>query len=266
VGYTWPLGPDIGISQHFGANPNNGVNPSGGHTGTDFAAPPDTPVRAPGDGVIKYAQWTQTANGSDNPWWLTTYGGICVVLDCGEVAFVFAHLDRTDQNVGNTVKQGDIIAYTGNTGTATTGPHLHFEALPDGWDFNNGCYGRVDPATYCDSYWGVQASVGLASTTITPITPTTAQEDDLAAVSQESWDNLCKLVSSLVDNAATKADLGDLPREVWAYTNPNLGGGDAYQFLRDGAKVDPAALAAAIPASIAQQVADELGKRLKPAA
>lgn len=150
--YIWPIPKGSPISQNFGTNPG-GFNPSGGHTGTDFAVPLDTPVRAPAAGTIQYADWTHTANGSDNPWWLTTYGGICVVLDCGEVAFVFAHLNSTGMNVGDQVNQGDIIAYSGNTGTATSGPHLHFESLPDGWNFYNGTYGRVDPANYCSGYY-----------------------------------------------------------------------------------------------------------------
>ncbi|GAB2767788.1 peptidoglycan DD-metalloendopeptidase family protein [Sinomonas soli] len=162
MGYTWPLPAGIPVSQPFGTNPG-GVNPVGGHTGTDFAAPLDTPVRAPGTGTILHADWI-TGTYDQNPWWLTPMGGITVVLDCGEVAFVFAHLNSTAMNVGDRVAQGDIVGYTGSTGTASTGPHLHFEALPDGWNTGNGTYGRVDPARYCGAYW---AQVQAASVTQT---------------------------------------------------------------------------------------------------
>lgn len=156
--YVWPLGPEIPVSQSFGASPG-GYNPVGGHTGTDLAAPLNTPVRAPGAGVIQHSNYFYTTTGSDNPWLLTSWGGITVVLDCGEVAFVFAHLNSTDMVDGQRVNQGDIIGYTGNTGSIPNmGYHLHFEALPDGWNVNNGTYGRVDPARYCSAYWtgGVQ--------------------------------------------------------------------------------------------------------------
>jgi lysozyme len=100
-------------------------------------------------------------------------------------------------------------------------------------------------AAYC-----AKNGVILAATGTTPI-----PEDDMATVSQESWDNLCKLVSSLVDNAATKADLSDLPREIWSYTNPNLPGGDAYQILRDGV---------ATTASLTDEQVADLATKLGP--
>jgi len=43
-----------------------------------------------------------------------------------------------------TYKQGTVIAITGNTGTVTTGPHLHVQMLR-----SNGS--RIDPETYA---WG----------------------------------------------------------------------------------------------------------------
>lgn len=148
-------------SQLFGTNPSNGVNPVGGHTGTDYACPVGTPIRAEGDGVIAYADWASKLpadyrpDGSGrNPYWFApSFGGIIVSLDCGPVVFHHAHLSSTSKNIGDRVKKGDIIGYSGNTGAATTGPHLHLEAMPNGWNFGNGTYGRVNPDTYCDHYW-----------------------------------------------------------------------------------------------------------------
>lgn len=173
--YMYPFPEGTRKSQPFGTNPNNGVNPGGGHTGDDWAVPVGTPVRAAGDGVIELSSWV-SANYLSNPWWLTQMGGDTIVLNCGDNAptFIYAHLSNSIAEPGQWVKKGEIIAYSGNTGTATTGPHTHMEALPPFWDFNNGRYGRVNPERYLDEYWGGIAAQG----TITQEEATMAKLDD----------------------------------------------------------------------------------------
>jgi hypothetical protein len=110
------------------------------------------------------ADWSTTlpadyrADGSGpNPYWLApAFGGIIVAIDhgAGQPVSIYAHLNSTDLNVGDKVSQGQIIGMSGATGGASSGPHLHFEMMPDGWDFNNGTYGRINPANFCTSYWG----------------------------------------------------------------------------------------------------------------
>ena len=51
----------------------------------------------------------------------------------------FAHLDK--YKAGGIVKEGDLIAITGNTGEITTGPHLHIQIKDK---FGN----RLDPENY----------------------------------------------------------------------------------------------------------------------
>lgn len=163
MGYLWPLGRDIKPGQLFGWGPG-GVNPSGGHTGMDFPCPVGTVVRAPGDGVIERAQEFTTTNGSDNAWWLTVGGGITIVLNCGpgKPNFNFAHLSRLAVKRGDKVTKGQIIGYSGNTGRWTTGPHLHFEAVPDGFNIRSNTYGRVNPAIFCNEYYsGENVSAAL---------------------------------------------------------------------------------------------------------
>jgi hypothetical protein len=152
MGWLNPFPRGARISQVFGSNPSNGVNPAGGHTGTDYAVPVGTPVLAAGDGVIELSSWT--GDYASNPWWLTRYGGDSLVLNCGDNAptFVYAHLLDSTAPVGAHVRRGDVIGYTGNSGTATTGPHCHVEALPPGYDLNSTTYGRVDPAAYLTDY------------------------------------------------------------------------------------------------------------------
>lgn len=152
--YIWPWPKGTAISQKYGTNPG-GVNPSGGHTGVDAPLTAGTPLRAPADGVIEWADWCRSPNGSDNPWLLTEGGGIAVVLNAGagKPNFIVAHLSRTDLNKGDRVKQGDIIGYSGNTGTWTTGPHCHFETMIDGYNLKSSTYGRHNPASVCSAYW-----------------------------------------------------------------------------------------------------------------
>ncbi|MDQ4502191.1 peptidoglycan DD-metalloendopeptidase family protein [Sinomonas sp. ASV322] len=174
MSYDWPVGPEYPVTQEFGSNPGNGVNPAGGHTGRDFAAPIGTPVRAPGDGVIEWADWVD-GTWQDNLLWLR--GGISVVLNCGdaEPTFVFGHLDRTDRNIGERVRRGDIIGYTGNTGYSS-GPHLHFEALLPGYVLASPTLGRTDPRQVCSGYWTEPTPADPPSPPAGPITRTVTND------------------------------------------------------------------------------------------
>ena len=166
-GYSWPLPASAPVSQRFGSNPSNGNNPAGGHTGTDFAVPEGTPCYAAGDGVIELAGWVDETY-ADNPYWLR--GGIAVALNCGpgRPAFTYGHLSATHLEVGQRVSQGDLIGLTGNTGHSF-GAHLHFEAIPDGYDLNSPTYGRVDPATFCSVYPGGGGTLSSASSSSRPL-------------------------------------------------------------------------------------------------
>lgn len=149
----WPV--DAPITQAFGGNPN-AYQPDG-HTGIDFGVPRGTPLRAPANGVVLYADWAQGL-GWPNPYWIAidfdgpTNGdqsaGIVLVIDHRPYGIPFisimAHLDQTGLEPGMHVKTGELVAQSGNTGRSS-GPHLHFEVLPDRWDVNAKWYGRVDP-------------------------------------------------------------------------------------------------------------------------
>ncbi|ADC71589.1 Peptidase M23 [Thioalkalivibrio sp. K90mix] len=84
------------------------------HSGTDFAMPIGTPVNAPADGRV-----TRVEN---HP-----YAGRFIVIEHGQgYSTRYLHLHRQLVSVGDTVKRGDRIALSGNTGRST-GPHLHYE-------------------------------------------------------------------------------------------------------------------------------------------
>lgn len=144
--YINPEEPQWPVSQGFSKNPG-GVNPPGGHTGRDKATPVGRPLYAPADGIVKFVGTPRTMDGSDNIWLLTAGGGMCLVIDTldGKYAFITAHLSAVHVRVGDRVTQGQHVSDTGNSGKWTTGPHVHTEVMPDGWNLRNGTYGRINP-------------------------------------------------------------------------------------------------------------------------
>jgi murein DD-endopeptidase MepM/ murein hydrolase activator NlpD len=93
------------------------------HAGVDVQAPVGTPVRASADGVIKFAQWSG-------------HYGRLVVIDHGNgMETYYAHLSRFYAVPGQEIRQGQVIAYSGESGRAT-GPHLHYEVRVGGTPIN----------------------------------------------------------------------------------------------------------------------------------
>lgn len=90
----------------------------GWHTGTDFACPIGTPVLACWDGIV-----AGTGAGLGGEGLFTT---IKSEKDGKRFEHLYFHLSETILHFGQTVKAGDRVGYSGNTGH-TTGPHLHFQ-------------------------------------------------------------------------------------------------------------------------------------------
>ena len=110
--FIWPV--QGRISGRFGNQRVYNGTPKSPHSGMDIAVPTGTPIKAPADGVVSFA---------DAGLYLT---GGTVVLDHGHgISSNFLHLSRIDAKVGDVVKQGDVIGAVGATGRAT-GPHLHW--------------------------------------------------------------------------------------------------------------------------------------------
>jgi murein DD-endopeptidase MepM/ murein hydrolase activator NlpD len=86
------------------------------HRGVDYAAPIGTPVRAAGDGRVRFVG--EQAG----------YGKVIELDHAGGVLTVYGHLSRFARGLsrGDRVQQGEVIGYVGMTGLAT-GPHLHYE-------------------------------------------------------------------------------------------------------------------------------------------
>ena len=96
---------------------------SGGrtHRAIDIMAPRGTPVLAISDGEITRVHTNRLGG---KVLYLRSYGG--------EYDFYYAHLDAYAPGLeeGQTVRQGDVLGFVGNTGNArSTPPHLHFQVL-----------------------------------------------------------------------------------------------------------------------------------------
>ncbi len=104
------------ISSTFGMRYHPVLGYSRMHKGVDFAVPVGTPVMAAGSGVIKFEG---RARG---------YGNFLMIKHNSEYTTAYGHLSRFAKGLhdGSHVHQGQIVAYSGNTGL-TTGPHLHYE-------------------------------------------------------------------------------------------------------------------------------------------
>ncbi|MEU0659055.1 M23 family metallopeptidase [Streptomyces lavendulocolor] len=89
------------------------------HSGQDFAVPVGTVVKAAHSGVVVKAGPNGGGDGS-------AYGNAVVVKHAGGTYTQYAHLSKINVRVGETVKTGETIARSGNTGNSS-GPHLHFE-------------------------------------------------------------------------------------------------------------------------------------------
>lgn len=85
------------------------------HLGLDILCPIGTPVYAPLDGEASMLVGKQ--------------GGNTIHLKVGDLVFRLMHLNDIVKT--GKVKQGDLIAYSGNSGTASNTPHVHYDISRD---------------------------------------------------------------------------------------------------------------------------------------
>lgn len=87
------------------------------HSGVDFGVPEGTPIPALANGTIVLQQFSQV---------LGNVSVLRIMDKDGKLAYVgYAHLRAEGLAVGQRVKEGDTIGFVGNTGSASSGPHLH---------------------------------------------------------------------------------------------------------------------------------------------
>ena len=111
------------VSSSFGRRKAPKKGASTYHKGMDFAVPTGTAIRATSGGVVTKAGW-----GSG-------YGYVVYIRHPDGKESRYGHCSKVLVKAGQSVKQGEKIALSGNTGIST-GPHLHFEILVGGSQVN----------------------------------------------------------------------------------------------------------------------------------
>ncbi len=117
------------ISSPFGMREHPITGQMGMHDGVDLAVPVGTPVASSKAGQVIFA-------GEKGG-----YGKVVIVEHAKGYRTIYGHLDSINVEAGDRVRQGQVLARSGNTGRST-GPHLHFEIQKDGRPIN--------PDTYLD--------------------------------------------------------------------------------------------------------------------
>lgn len=108
TGFRWPVRGRVIAG--FGPKPTGQQN-----DGINLAVPEGTPVKAADDGVVAYA-------GNE----LKGYGNLVLVRHSNGLVTAYAHASELMVKRGDTIKRGQVIAKSGQTGNVTS-PQLHFE-------------------------------------------------------------------------------------------------------------------------------------------
>ena len=94
------------------------------HLAIDISVDIGTAVKSVSNGRVVLSEWT-------------TQTGYVLIIDHGnDLISVYKHNSKLLKFQGEIVKQGEIIALSGNSGVLTSGPHLHFELWSEGFSID----------------------------------------------------------------------------------------------------------------------------------
>ena len=86
------------------------------HRGIDLKAKRNTPVYSTADGIVSFVQARNIGD----------FGRVIKIEHNYGFQTIYAHLNKTNVKVGDIVRKGDVIAFSGSSGRSTA-PHLHYE-------------------------------------------------------------------------------------------------------------------------------------------
>lgn len=117
------------ITSSFGARSNPVNKKDEVHDGLDIAVGLGTGVAAVKSGTVLETKKS------------ATYGNVLIYETNDGYTVMYAHLDEFLVKQGQKIKQGEVVALSGNTGLST-GPHLHYTLISAGE--------KIDPITTVD--------------------------------------------------------------------------------------------------------------------
>lgn len=124
----YPTLKKLQVTSHYGNRMYPILKVQKMHKGIDFKAPMGTPIVATADGVILVAQSNKKG-----------YGTHIIIKHDKQYKSLYAHLSKMKVVIGQEIKKGEVIGYSGNSG-ASVAPHLHYEVRKDDK--------AVDPKSY----------------------------------------------------------------------------------------------------------------------
>jgi hypothetical protein len=108
----YPVGKDAMVTQTFREHQANAPRLN---AGLDWGIAEGTPVRAAAGGRVVLAYYDHSG-----------YGNVVKLEHPSGDVTLYAHLSKWQVQVGQPVRTGEVLGFSGNTGNST-GPHLHFE-------------------------------------------------------------------------------------------------------------------------------------------
>ncbi len=99
-------------------------DPLNNHFALDILVDTGTPVKSILEGKIIFSEWSIDT------------GHVLIINHGDDIISVYKHNSKVLKTQNNYVKAGEVIAYSGNQGTLSTGPHLHFELWKNGTPIN----------------------------------------------------------------------------------------------------------------------------------
>ena len=110
----------------------SGFDLSHGHIGVDLESEEGVLVHSVDDGTVLISDFT------------VEHGYVLVIQHKNDRLSIYKHNSSLLKEVGDVVRMGDVIAAVGNSGTETSGPHLHFEWWVNGQP--------IDPSPWLNNF------------------------------------------------------------------------------------------------------------------